>query len=109
MVHISEVAATYVAEIKDFIQENQMVKVKILSISRRMARSASIKKRRDRPAPLPEDPTWSDSLSGPPSVPMRIFEDMMAKFKQTSDDKMSGSEEVHGCQTVGFHRKGPSK
>ena len=29
MVHISEVAATYVKEIRDFIQENQVVRVKI--------------------------------------------------------------------------------
>ena len=33
MVHISEVASTYVKEIRDHVQENQMVKVKILSIS----------------------------------------------------------------------------
>ena len=53
MVHISEVAATYVKEIKDFIQENQMVKVKILSISEDGKVSLSIKKAQDRPAPPP--------------------------------------------------------
>lgn len=34
MVHISEVAPTYVKEIRDFVTENQTVKVKILSIGR---------------------------------------------------------------------------
>ena len=33
MVHISEVAATYVKEIRDFIQENQVVRVKILAVT----------------------------------------------------------------------------
>ena len=32
MVHISEVANTYVKEIRDFVSENQTVKVKILNI-----------------------------------------------------------------------------
>ncbi len=33
MVHISEVAPTFVKEIRDFVTENQTVKVKVLSIS----------------------------------------------------------------------------
>ena len=33
MVHISEVAPTFVKEIRDFVTENQTVKVKILAIS----------------------------------------------------------------------------
>ena len=33
MVHISEVAATFVKEIRDYIKENDIVKVKILSIA----------------------------------------------------------------------------
>ena len=33
MVHISEIAPTFVKEIRDYVTENQMVKVKILNIS----------------------------------------------------------------------------
>ena len=33
MVHISEVAATFVKEIRDYVSENQVIKVKILNIS----------------------------------------------------------------------------
>ena len=33
MVHISEVAPTFVKEIRDFVKENDTVKVKVLSIS----------------------------------------------------------------------------
>ncbi|MEF9852651.1 MAG: S1 RNA-binding domain-containing protein [Hydrogenoanaerobacterium sp.] len=93
MVHISEVAATYVNEISEYLKENQIVKVKVLSISPEGKVSLSIKRALPPPAPQPrrEGPRidnfdWnatkgkSDNLS---------FEDMMNKFKQTSDDKMS--------------------
>ena len=93
MVHISEVAATYVNEISEHLKDNQVVKVKVLSISPEGKVSLSIKRALPPPVPQPrrEGPRtdnfdWngakgkSDSLS---------FEDMMNKFKQTSDDKMS--------------------
>lgn len=44
MVHISEVAPTYVKEIRDYVTENQMVKVKVLSISEDGKVSLSMKK-----------------------------------------------------------------
>lgn len=49
MVHISEVAPTFVNEIKDFVTEGQTVKVKVLAISEEGKISLSIKKA------LPED------------------------------------------------------
>ena len=44
MVHISEVAPTFVKEIRDFVKENDTVKVKILSISEDGKISLSMKK-----------------------------------------------------------------
>lgn len=44
MVHISEVAATYVKEIRDHIEMNQQVKVKVLSIGEDGKISLSIKR-----------------------------------------------------------------
>lgn len=44
MVHISEVANTFVSEIKDHIQEGQTVKVKVLSLGEDGKISLSIKK-----------------------------------------------------------------
>ena len=90
MVHISAIASTYVKEIRDHISENQTVKVKILSISEDGKIGLSIKKAIAPPvqnknrAPKPD--TWNKSR--PSSAPMS-FEDMLAKFKQTSEDKMS--------------------
>ena len=51
MVHISEVANTFVNDIKDHIQEGQAVKVKVLSIGDDKKISLSIKKAQDNPRP----------------------------------------------------------
>ncbi|MEG0116424.1 MAG: S1 RNA-binding domain-containing protein, partial [Hydrogenoanaerobacterium sp.] len=53
MVHISEVAATYVNEISEYLKENQIVKVKVLSISPEGKVSLSIKRALPPPAPQP--------------------------------------------------------
>ena len=102
MVHISEVSTTYVKEISDHLSENQIVKVKILSISDDGKVSLSIKKCQDNPTPQqpqqrrpfpprensrPRDRGWQPKRTMP--TENMSFEDMMAKFKQTSDDKMS--------------------
>ena len=49
MVHISEVAPTYVNEIRDHVTENQVVKVKILNITEEGKISLSMKRAMDRP------------------------------------------------------------
>ena len=101
MVHISEVAPTFVKEIKDFVQEGQTVKVKILSIGEKGKIALSIKQTLEQqkkprksqrrphtpPAPVtsPGSFEWqSQSREAPTS-----FEDMMSKFKQSSEDRMS--------------------
>ncbi|RPF48343.1 S1 RNA binding domain protein [Hydrogenoanaerobacterium saccharovorans] len=92
MVHISEVATTYVNEISDYIKENQMVKVKVLSISPEGKVSLSIKRALPPTAPPPRrDGPRVDSFdwSSNRKNENMSFEDMMNKFKQTSDDKMS--------------------
>ncbi len=93
MVHISEVASAFVKEIRDFVTEGQTVKVKVLSISEEGKISLSMKKavppqprpqnQGNRSARRPGDYEWQ-SKPEPTS-----FEDMMSKFKQTSDEKMS--------------------
>ena len=97
MVHISEVSPTYVKEISDHLAENQVVKVKILSISDEGKISLSIKKCMDAgaQAPPPRRPPFqrNESRGWQPkkTIPQEnmTFEDMMNKFKQTSEDKMS--------------------
>ena len=55
MVHISEVAATFVKEIRDFVTEGQTVKVKVLSVGEDGKISLSIKKAQ-APAPRQSAP-----------------------------------------------------
>ena len=90
MVHISEVAPTFVKEIRDYVQENQTVKVKILNIledgkislsMKRVDAPAAKKPRSGRPDSNYEwTPRRNDNLS---------FEEMMNRFKQSSDEKLS--------------------
>ena len=114
MVHISEVASTYVSEIRDFVKENQVVKVKVLSLGEKGKVSLSMKqaveqkkpaKRKPRevaaPVTSPGNFEWQPSRrsDGPVS-----FEDMMSKFKQTSEDKMSDLKRAG--ESRGYSRRG---
>ena len=94
LVHISEVALEYVKDIKGHLKEGDTVKAKILSIDQAGKISLSIKQAlidernaAKKAAPKkqsrkPDDFDWSKKASQPSS-----FEDMLAKFKQDSDEK----------------------
>ncbi len=102
MVHISEVSNAYVKEISDHLSENQMVRVKILKISPDGKISLSIKKCVENQQPQAaqsqprsqaprrnysrRDMGWQGAKKVPEGS---SFEDMMSRFKQTSEDKMS--------------------
>lgn len=100
MVHISEVARNYVNDINEHFKVNDVVKVKVLNIGDDGKISLSIKRalppekknedspRRDK-KPVAKQPidntyTWTPKKSEPAS-----FEEMMNRFKQTSDEKFS--------------------
>ena len=103
MVHISEVSTAYVKEIGDHISENQTVKVKVLKISPDGKVSLSIKKCMEADGSLPPVPAQGRPITPRPPRSFRdmgwqgkkpsseatTFEDMLSKFKQTSEDKMS--------------------
>ncbi len=94
MVHISEIAPTYVNEIRDHLTEGQEVKVKILTVGTDGKIGLSIKKAIDNPPPAhrPQKPFRREGRDGPDFSGRRnenmSFEDMMNKFKQSSDEKM---------------------
>ena len=110
MVHISEIAPTYVKEIRDHVTEGQMVKVKVLSIgedgkvSLSMKRAQPPARRESRPravqAHRPGGFEWQPSSSG------GSFEDMMSKFKQASDEKISDLKRSMDGKHGGFSRRG---
>lgn len=91
MVHISEVSNEYINQLSDHLQEGQMVKVKVLSISPEGRIALSIKKaepaapRKPRQNPPPK--TWQPKATLPQGE--LSFEDMMSQFKQQSEEKMA--------------------
>ena len=101
MVHISEVAPVFVKDINTFLAEGQDVKVKVLSVNESNKISLSIKQAvagtndnqaKDR-KPVQKSfavdkPTRPRPNSATPAGPLS-FEDMMAKFKADSEEKMS--------------------
>lgn len=95
MVHISEIARTYVSEIKDHVKENDIVKVKVLNIGEDGKISLSIKRAMDPPPKpvgrrAPEPPKADNSFVWTArSQEASSFEDMMSRFKQQSDEKFS--------------------
>ena len=131
MVHISEIAPTFVKEIRDFVTENQTVKVKVLSISEEGKISLSMKKaldpsqqqpqrREQRPGNGPRQPRQPRPAAVSPGRPgnyewqsRRIeggsFEDMMSRFKQTSDEKMSDLKRAGNEFRRGYSRRGQQK
>lgn len=96
MVHISEIANTFVKEIRDHLTENQEVKVKVIGINEAGKVSLSIKKAVDNPASQQRQ-RRTDSQKSRPNVwepkkqtPMSelSFEDMLSRFKQNSEERM---------------------
>lgn len=116
MVHISEVASTFVKEIRDYVTENQMIKVKILNINEDGKISLSMKRAVDPPprtgnsAPRQQRPgrpgnyEWQSRRNEGGS-----FEEMMSRFKQTSDEKMSDLKRCMESKRGGFSRHGGSQ
>ncbi|MBQ9521325.1 MAG: S1 RNA-binding domain-containing protein [Oscillospiraceae bacterium] len=101
LVHISEIANTFVNDVRDFLQEGQTVKVVVLSTDNGKI-NLSIKKALPRPAPGGERPrndrprpasggrtyarTQGETL--PPSGD-QAFEDKLKRFLTSSEGKMA--------------------
>ena len=100
MVHISEVARTYVSDIKEFVKVGDVLKMKVLNVGEDGKISLSIKRalepektsapkergeRRTFQQPkIDGSYTWTPKKAEPQS-----FEEMMNRFKQTSEEKFS--------------------
>lgn len=107
MVHISEVASVYVKDINEHLKEGQEVRVKVLAVGEDNKIKLSIKqtlpskqnlseaqRRRSRQASSFSSGSAKlyarhDDRSSEQQPASMSFEDMIAKFKQESDEKMS--------------------
>ncbi|MBO5230804.1 MAG: S1 RNA-binding domain-containing protein [Clostridia bacterium] len=123
MIHISEVASNYVKDIREHISVGQEVKAKIISVSPEGKISLSIRKLNDQPKEKEQRPqrpqkprserrpanVWNgQKSSAPPAGEKQSFEDMMARFKQVSDEKMTDLKRASDSKrgSAGYSRRG---
>ena len=105
LVHISEIAPTYVNDVHDFLQEGQTVRVKVLSTENGKI-NLSIKKalpQEERPRSFRPAPPRGDGAPRPapqrgptrpaappvPQTPDPIFEDKLKQFMTASEGRMA--------------------
>lgn len=108
LVHISEIAYSYVNDVHDHLSEGQMVKVKVIGIDANNRINLSIKQatpppprpeRRSGPRPAPQGggdrrpPRRPASVGFQPEPPQpkgpASFEDQLKQFMASSDSKLS--------------------
>ena len=121
MVHISEIASDYVKDIREHLKIGQQVKCKVLLISPEGKISLSIRKASDedkqdsrrsadrqKPAARNSNPkVWQGRKPSALEGGKQSFEDMMAHFKQVSDDKMSDLKRADSKRGgMGYSRRG---
>ena len=80
LVHISEVADTYVKEIGDFLQVGDEVKVKVLNVAENGKVGLSIKKAQPHAPKQPPQPQ---------PIPSDRCEDKLAEFMKNSNEKLT--------------------
>ena len=97
LVHISEIAASYVTDIRQHLTEGQTVRVKVLSADERGRLSLSIKQAAERTVPVRDRaeqnsvrrPVRSQSFQ-PVRTEPESFEDKLKQFMADSNSKISG-------------------
>ena len=94
MVHISEISPTFVKEISDHLTEGQQIKVKVLTIGEDGKIGLSIRKAMENTSPAPKKP---EPVS---------FEDMLTKFKQSSEERISDLKRSIENRRGGYNRRG---
>lgn len=100
LVHISEVANSYVNDVNDYLSVGQTVKVRVISINETGKINLSVKQAQPAPPAPPRRPHVREARSqapaphtappaaDPPSAD-KAFEDRLKKFMQESDSRIA--------------------
>lgn len=106
LVHISEIADTFVKDIKNYIKEKETVKVKVLSVEKNGKINLSIKQAQEiKKTARPIDIDWQQEARKQQG---NSFEDRLAKFMKDSDEKISQLKKSTDSKRGGggYSRKG---
>ena len=103
LVHISEVADTFVKDIREHLKEQDKVKVKVISVDENGKISLSIKqamppKRSVRPA----DIDWSGDRSKSSTF---NFEDIMSRFLKDSEERQQDVKKHQESKGRGYSKR----
>lgn len=116
MVHISELSPTYVKEVGDVLSEGQNVKVKIISIADNGKIGLSIKRLAEDHQQYKQNHSQrkksksNQYWEGPKkSSEPQNFEDMISKFKQSSEERMSDLKRANESKRGGCSRHSHSR
>ena len=106
LVHISEVADSYVNDIKEFVKEQDQVKVKILSYDGSQKIALSI--RQAKPGASAARPRSGGVSGGHGRGHARTqnFEDRLARFMKESEDKQADLRRHHDSRRGGHRGRG---
>jgi S1 RNA binding domain protein len=104
LVHISEVADTFVKDIKDFLKEQDKVKVKVLSVDDNGKISLSIKQANvQKKSCKPVEVDWSKN-SKTKQAP-GDFEDRLSKFLKDSEERFQDLKRHQEAKGRGGYKK----
>lgn len=104
LVHISEIADTYVKDIKNYIKEKEKVKVKVLSVEKDGKINLSIKQAQERKKiNKPVEIDWNSEFRKNQGD---SFEDRLAKFLKDSDEKLQQLKKSNESKRSGGYKKG---
>ncbi len=90
LVHISEVADTFVEDVRQFLREKDRVQVKILGINEKGKYDLSIKQvsRKDEPSSPREEPRYREKKQRYSQHEELNFEDKLTKFMKESEERL---------------------
>ena len=104
LVHISEVADTFVKDIREFLKEQDKVKVQVISVDDNGKISLSIKQAAiPVKSSRPIDIDWNNDKTKPQGG---NFEDRMSKFLKDSEERFQDLKKHQESRTRGYSKKG---
>ena len=90
LIHISEVAEVFVNDVRDFLSEGDMVKVKVINVDGNKI-ALSLKQAKPKPPTAEVQPLRNRRADSrkPPRQLSASFEDKLSKFLKDSDERLT--------------------